>query len=720
MGNYSYYKQQRYKSIDGGVTWEAEDVFQKGAMIEPQNPYMCNPLDRWVEDGWMCDDCPPIPTNYKWLATYATRMSFAECDGTSAITSGEVATTDLVSVSIGDCVTTIGTLAFLRCHTLTSVTIPDSVTSIGAHAFEDCYSLTSCTIGSGVTSIGDYAFTDCESLSSVTLPNIVASIGDGAFQYCFSLSSVTIPDSVTEIGSHAFAFCIGLSSCTIGTSVTSIGEYALLNCSGLTSVNIPSGVTSIGSGALLHCSGLTSITVEAITPPTLGAGAFDDTNYPIYVPCDSLAAYQSAWSRYASRIQCIPTPSYSGQYLTFVATESGTFKFSGNSIDYSLDSGNTWATLESDTDSPTVTSGSKIMWKATLTPQQSLPFGIGTFSSIANFVAEGNPLSLLYGDNFIGVADLTGNDYAFYKLFNGCTTLTSAENLSLPATTLADYCYKNMFYGCSSLTTAPELPATTLANSCYMSMFDGCTSLTTALELPATTLTAQCYRFMFQHCSGLTVAPELPATTLADRCYELMFNLCPNINYIKCLATDISATRCTANWVRGVAASGTFVTPSSTNWSNGMSGIPNGWTRVNAKYMPTPSVYKWKATYTGGTVTSADCDATSAITSGEITLEDLVDVKIGDCVTTIGTAAFSECHSLTSVTIPNSVTSIGDYALLHCSGLTSITVEAITPPALGSYAFINTNNCPIYVPAQSVSAYQTAWSDYSSRIQAIQ
>ena len=43
-----------------------------------------------------------------------------------------------------------------------------------------------------------------------------------------------------------------------------------------------------------------------------------------------------------------PTPiDYENEYLTFVALESGTFKFSGNSINYSLDSGSTWTSLAS-------------------------------------------------------------------------------------------------------------------------------------------------------------------------------------------------------------------------------------------------------------------------------------------------------------------------------------------------------------------------------------
>ena len=165
-------------------------------------------------------------------------------------------------------------------------------------------------------------------------------------------------------------------------------------------------------------------------------------------------------------------------------------------------------------------------------------------------------------------------------MFIDCTSLATAPEL--PATTLASSCYDSMFSGCTSLTTAPELPATTLLYSCYNGMFSGCTSLTTAPELPATELAGNCYERMFAMCTSLKTVPVLPATTLTKHCYEYMFNGCTNLNYIKCLATDISASNCTNNWVNGVASTGTFVTPSSTNWSTGADGIPSGWTRVNS------------------------------------------------------------------------------------------------------------------------------------------
>ena len=152
-------------------------------------------------------------------------------------------------------------------------------------------------------------------------------------------------------------------------------------------------------------------------------------------------------------------------------------------------------------------------------------------------------------------------NYCYEHMFQNCTSLTAAP--VLPATTLANYCYNNMFNGCTSLATAPELPATTLKLSCYGSMFYKCTSLATAPELPATTLANYCYSSMFYKCTSLATAPVLPATTLAKSCYYYMFYNCTSLSYIKCLATDISASNSHTNWVAYVAVTGTFVKQAS-------------------------------------------------------------------------------------------------------------------------------------------------------------
>jgi BspA type Leucine rich repeat region (6 copies)/Secretion system C-terminal sorting domain len=126
----------------------------------------------------------------------------------------------------------------------------------------------------------------------------------------------------------------------------------------------------------------------------------------------------------------------------------------------------------------------------------------------------------------------------------------------------------------------------------------------------------------------------------------------------------------------------------------------------------------------------------------------LSTIEIPNSVTSIGDWAFLECSGLTSIDvvsdnntyasidgvvynkdistllicpagktsaiIPNSVTSIGDRAFDGCTGLTSIECYAIVPPSLLN-SFSNVPKViPLFVPDESVSAYQVAdgWKDF--------
>lgn len=314
-------------------------------------------------------------------------------------------------------------------------------------------------------------------------------------------------------------------------------------------------------------------------------------------------------------------------------------------IYYSTDSGQTWSS--STNPSVNVSSGDVVMWKCDVETNwvdyegyadnyngdsALVPLIADNNVTTANYDVQGNIMSLIYGNNFSGQTNLqptfevyAGYDeddgegemvpvmteatfsFAFRHMFgdlegsDGNNHLISAENLVLPTTAMTSYCYWGMFQGCLSLTQAPSvLPATTLAEFCYMEMFQGCSSLTQAPVLPATTLEEECYSCMFADCETLETAPDLPATTLVSGCYGMMLYNCYQLNYIKMLATDISAYNCLYNWVENAGGytdwdedlqedvwvpndGATFVKAASmTTLPSGVSGIPDGWTVQNA------------------------------------------------------------------------------------------------------------------------------------------
>ena len=73
------------------------------------------------------------------------------------------------------------------------------------------------------------------------------------------------------------------------------------------------------------------------------------------------------------------------------------------------------------------------------------------------------------------------------------------------------------------------------------------------------------------------------------------------------------------------------------------------------------------------------------------------------------------------IILPSTIKSIPTETLYYTTNMVSVTILATTPPTIGSRVLSDTNNCPIYVPAESVDAYKAAsvWSSLASRIQAI-
>lgn len=240
--------------------------------------------------------------------------------------------TALTQIALPALLTDLGISAFNGCISLTNVVLPESLPKISNSAFSGCTSIVEISLPATLTTILNAAFKGCSSLKSVYgFENTqVTSIKDETFNSCSSLAEIALPASLTSIGNYAFGGCSALAKIDLAsTQVTSVGNGAFLSCTSLaeivfpatlTSIGqsafgrtslaeiaLPASITSIGNYVFQYCTKLKTMTVNANTPPALGSGAIPTSIVAIYVPDESVAAYQAAtnWSDFASKIKGI-------------------------------------------------------------------------------------------------------------------------------------------------------------------------------------------------------------------------------------------------------------------------------------------------------------------------------------------------------------------------------------------------------------------------------
>ncbi len=225
----------------------------------------------------------------------------------------------VTSVSMPECITSIGQYAcnecgsletvvlptnlddfsgwciFRNCRNLKNIAIPENVTEIPNGTFINCSSLAAITIPHGVSEIGSNAFYGCSSLTSIEIPEGVEYLYEQVFYGCTALESVKLPQNLLQIGNNCFYRCSSLENVTIPEGVTTIGNSAFYGCN-LNALTLPSTVTSIGGSAFGNNNNLKSIICNAATPPTLGDDAFYGSNIQeVKVPLASIAAYRKAY-----------------------------------------------------------------------------------------------------------------------------------------------------------------------------------------------------------------------------------------------------------------------------------------------------------------------------------------------------------------------------------------------------------------------------------------
>ena len=332
-----------------------------------------------------------------------------------------------------------------------------------------------------------------------------------------------------------------------------------------------------------------------------------------------------------------------------------------------------------------------------------------TFSSYATAIdnlpsgGSGNPLL-----TSIDVSDFTGTT------FNSATSYITGATIPNGVTTIGD----NVFSSFTSLSSVNIPNGVTVIG---MNAFSN-TGLTGTLIIPNSVTTIK--RSAFDGCMSLTSIEIGTGVTSIQSISQAngAFANCTSLTSIICKATTPptlghnNVFSNTNNCPIYVPAESVEAYKTANNWSTYASrivAIEDAILFTPTNGDPTISVKNYQLASSNYVQSS---DVPSTIKNGAGSLE------IGEGVTRIGTFVFQNGSSLTSVTIPSTITRIDNAAFDGCSSLTSITVNATTPPTLYAAAFDHTNDCPIYVPAESVETYQAAsgWSTYASRIEAIQ
>ena len=175
-------------------------------------------------------------------------------NGTDAIADCALADNYLiVSVTLPDSVTVIGTGALERSRLLRKVTLSQNLKYIKDAAFRFCWELQGIDLPEGLLYIGADAFRRCTSFTDLRIPDSVTYIGSKAFFGCINLKSVKLPAHLTKISMGMFRHCHQLPEIVIPDEVRVIEKDAFANCSYLEKVTLPQGLKRIGNGAFADC-----------------------------------------------------------------------------------------------------------------------------------------------------------------------------------------------------------------------------------------------------------------------------------------------------------------------------------------------------------------------------------------------------------------------------------------------------------------------------------
>ena len=167
--------------------------------------------------------------------------------------------------------------------------------------------------------------------------------------------------------------------------------------------------------------------------------------------------------------------------------------------------------------------------------------------------------------------------YSFTNTFKGCTGLKKTIDMSHCKTING---FGGTYENCTGIDTPPDLSnVTNIGTSGLADCFSGCTGLTSVPDLSnVTTMGSFALASCFYGCTSLTTGVDLRnITTVYIRFAMNCYYGCTALTTVYTPNIDTWDTDLFLDWLVGVAASGTIYKPAALTIPEGASGLPSGW-----------------------------------------------------------------------------------------------------------------------------------------------